>query len=277
LGYLPEQEALQALASGNNHPDLESIRDTWQNAVQKINSRDPFEGDCHVKEIFHPESGREIEAGLERVKVRLAEDPILRNNPWDFKEVEIDGLISIQKQVNVDVADEIVGSLKGPEDFAGAIKHALLTELPSPNIMLGRDENGFLVTSRNLNLGVTGFGLGGQENPTTKESIQAASIQFGCLLSYVRVVHFQGRYYLRDGYHRVFGLRQKGFTYTPCILMQGGSASDIGISPGLFSLEIVLSPNPPLVRDFSENATEVQAPRLTKVLRVKIEPLTIPA
>src|SRR5947209_2696309 len=169
---------------------MESLRNTWKDSVVRVNSRDPFDGDCQVREIFHPEAGKGIETGLDRVKVRLADDPFLKSSQGSFKEVEINRLISIQKQINVDAADEIVGSLKGPEDFEGAVRHTLLTELPKQNVMVGRDENGFTVASRNLNLSVTGFGLGDHAIPSTNENIQSAAIQFGRLLSYVRVVHF---------------------------------------------------------------------------------------
>ena len=245
--------------------------------MEAVRSRGPFDGNCDVREILHPEISGEIDIGLDRVKARLVGDPILRSNEWGFREAQIDGLISIQKQVNVDVSDEIVGSLEGPEDIGTAIKHTLLTEVPRQSVILGQDENGFMISSRNLNLGITGFGLADQSNPSTKENIPSATIQFGCLLSYVRVIHFMGRYYLRDGYHRVYGLKKRGFTHTPCILIEANSSAEIGISAGLFPLETVLSPNPPLFRDFFDNAVDVQVPRFTRVLRLRIEPMLIPS
>jgi hypothetical protein len=38
--------------------------------------------------------------------------------------------------------------------------------------------------------------------------------------SYMQVVHYRGRYFLRDGYHRAYGLLSRGITVVPAFVRE---------------------------------------------------------
>lgn len=276
-GFVAEGEALQAMANGViPQPDFEGLRQTWRDSVSRVRARAPLSIPKPDIKDFPVEKLESLKIGLEKVKKRLAGDPMLATLPWDLKLIEIDGLITIQKQVNMTSATATGIAIKDGNDLQGAVKLALLTELPRSPVSIVQDNQGVLITSRNLNLSLTGTGLIETENELG-DKMANATVSFGCLHSYVRVVNFNGRYFVRDGYHRIYALKQKGFTHVPAIVAETNNPADIVPPGGLFPLPLLLSDNPPLLRDFEDNYVEVRVPRLTKVIRVRFEQFVVPS
>ena len=127
------------------------------------------------------------------------------------------------------------------------------------------------MTSRNLNFGFL------NPSPTqipignTQEKVWGVGFNFVSRLSYVVVLYSNGRYILKDGFHRVYGLMSKGFTHVPCILMSGDAHQLIPKQAGLFSTSIALSENPPMVTDFTEIGDDVMIPEIVNVVKVNIQ------
>ena len=68
-----------------------------------------------------------------------------------------------------------------------------------------------------------------------------------------QVVKFEGRYYLKNGYHRAYYLRMNGIIQLPCILLEANSEADIGLSAGTLPMNILKSNNPPTMGHFTNN------------------------
>ncbi len=278
IGFVNEGEALQAMANGEfPQPDIQHLRNVWKGSVETVRGRAPLQiAEPDVESIPARECSEEMARGLDRVRKRLSSDPNLSSLQWDLKLVGIDGLVTIQKQVNVTAANTVGSAVRDCNDLEGAVKLALLTELPRSPISVVQDGQGVLVSSRNLNLSLTGTGMIEAENELG-DKMTNATVSFGCLHSYVRIMHFNGRYYVRDGYHRVYALKQKGFTQVPAIVAETNNPADIAPPGNLFTLPLLLSDNPPLVDDFDRNAVDVKVPRLTKVIRIKLEQFVVPS
>ncbi len=69
------------------------------------------------------------------------------------------------------------------------------------------------------------------------------------LPSYVQVVLYRGRYFLKDGYHRSLALLQKGITRVPVVFKGIPEPQKLEVK-GRFSDEINLGPHPPRLADY---------------------------
>ena len=75
----------------------------------------------------------------------------------------------------------------------------------------------------------------------------------------IQIMHFDGRYYLRNGYHRVAGALAKGVAELPALVVEATQLADVEI-PALgiagFSAQFFsVSQRPPLVSDFFGKGT----------------------
>ena len=72
----------------------------------------------------------------------------------------------------------------------------------------------------------------------------------------IQVAKYEGRYYLKNGYHRVYALRKAGVAYIPSILIEAKSTVDIGLTdPGFLPMSILKSNNPPTMGHFTNDRT----------------------
>jgi len=99
-------------------------------------------------------------------------------------------------------------------------------------------------------------------------------------LNLVQIAHFNGRYFLRNGYHRVADALQSGITEFPALVFEAFSPDEIGIAgAGMFNLGYVLNlPRPPLVQDFHTEAaltTKVRERRFGIIVNLDVKPINI--
>ena len=109
------------------------------------------------------------------------------------------------------------------------VKQAWMIISPNPNLRVAGPFNG------DVN-GLPGFGF-----------VVAAPAPF------VQVVRFEGRYILRDGYHRAFGLLRRGITRVPAFLRDFETVEQLA-PPGMLPHAAWLGLRPPLLRDYHDDA-----------------------
>ena len=98
-------------------------------------------------------------------------------------------------------------------------------------------------------------------------------------LPYVQVARFNGKCYLRNGFHRVYGLVAKGVTHVPCIFLEAPTPGQAGIRPGRsFDLALLESDNPPTVAHLTRgHAVRLPLQRLEGVIQLTVQTGTQPA
>jgi len=99
-------------------------------------------------------------------------------------------------------------------------------------------------------------------------------------LNFVQVAHFQDRYFLRNGYHRVSDALAAGLQEFPAIVVEAFAPNDIALpGAGTFNIGYVLNlPRPPLVQDFHTAAsltTNVRERRYGVIVNLDIKPINI--
>jgi len=101
--------------------------------------------------------------------------------------------------------------------------------------------------------------------------LQIAGVALAPSSNLVQVVRFNGRCYLKNGFHRCSTLMWAGATHAPCLFLEGDDYGQVG-APGLpatFSREMLESANPPTLGHFTEaRAQPVSLRSGTRVISV---------
>ena len=274
LGFMSWPEALsffQADCAIGDTPEPE-LKAQWERSTKVIEELPHFEQrELEVEEV--PDNCREQ---LEVVANTPLFKSAMAQKPYSFKLVPIDELIAFQKYVDVTYAGDITKEVKSPEDIAAAINISLPPKIEERfEIQFDQQTMSATITSFRRNLFITGFSAG-QADPA-----QAPSVSFliGAGANYVQVVKLRGRYFLKNGYHRVYSLRAIGFETVPCALIEGADFGDTGAArPGFFPEDLLFSAKPPLFNYFFVDglAAEVTLKPKMKIIRIRAEDFLVP-
>ena len=105
--------------------------------------------------------------------------------------------------------------------------------------------------------------------------LEPSGFAFGFLVgvttSFLQVTRFSGRYFLRDGYHRAYGLLARGITHVPVMLRECRTAAEFTPPPGTLPLDVCLGARPARLPDFFDDAVSATvtapAPRRLAVVQ----------
>lgn len=165
------------------------------------------------------------------------------------------------------------------EDAANRVRGLAATDIPgiaavtlplhSPmkmSVVFDPHKNAWLFSSPNPNLRVAGH---------FNAELAPGSNGFGFVvevaLSYLQVAGFNGRYFLRDGYHRAFGLLAAGIHFAPALVKDYAAFEEIQMPAGLLPPPTYLGSRPPLLVDYLDStvATDTHLPVMTKMVVVQ--------
>ena len=180
---------------------------------------------------------------------------------WVIKMADLNNVCTVQPLVENKKSIERVENI----DVNNLISIAQIT-LPYnvPQLFPGafdQNKNAFIFSSANPNLRIGG-------------TVQQNGI-FGFLVtitnSYVQVVKCQGRYFMRDGHHRTYGLLSRNVSFIPVLYREYNSFVEMNIPQGLFPTEVLTSTHPPMLNDYFDNnvSDEAQFPISTKVVMIQ--------
>ncbi len=274
LGFMSEQETVTFLKGRSliEGATDEKLREIWKTAGAAVEtSPNPN----LAAEIL------EMEDALIEHLDAVARSPVfpeaVQNRQWSFKYVEIDKLVCFQKHVDTDYAVDIAKSVdltdkKQLLEFCLPLK----PQKRRVGIVTSPDETAFTVFSPNIDLRILGGTMG--DDPITNRKSLNFLVGFG--IRFIQVVWYGGRYFLKNGYHHVYALRQQGIKHVPCILTEGQNYADTGAArPGFFPQELMMSDKPPVFADFFSDSISppLRMLPLMKVIRVKGEEILLPA
>jgi hypothetical protein len=87
----------------------------------------------------------------------------------------------------------------------------------------------------------------------------------------MQVAGLAGRYFLRDGYHRAYGLLNAGITHVPALVKDFGSFEEIALPPGMLPQAAYLGERPPMLPDYLDDvlAADTSIPVTQKMVVVQ--------
>jgi hypothetical protein len=104
-------------------------------------------------------------------------------------------------------------------------------------------------------------------NPTTPFAVHSGGPFF-------EVALYNGRWFLRDGYHRAYALLNAGIERIPSLIVYARSLSELGADrPWFFPESVLFSSRPPRVTDFLNPHLTVEygRPRTRKTIRITVK------
>jgi hypothetical protein len=273
---MPKQEALQLLTGGpiaeSDTPRLERV---WQKYVDAALRRADF---APAEPIEAPPS--QIVDVLEAFATRSDVANLMQPHDWSVAFADLSrGVLTYQRVVTTKHVEERIGNVR-PADL-GALVDICLPP-PQGSQMVGAfdpAQMAFTATSTNPNLRIGGFDVANVATAAGAPTQQLLGFRITMGSTFVQLVEYKGRWMVRDGYHRLYGLLSKGISKVPCVVIRAKTFEETGAGqPGFFSFETLYGSKPPLVTDFldSAHAADVEIQANMRVIRIKAEQFFVP-
>lgn len=276
VGYMEEQEAVQLL-TGSLTADESAVakaRQTWQAAVAAVNSHGEFTYQDPM--ITSP---KEAISALDAIAQRRDIQALLVGLEWSIGWIDLSkGVLSYQRIVRVDGAIDRVRVVAGDD-----LKAIVELCLPGPDQgqfqgAFDQSQLAFTASSLNPNLRVAGFQIASVASSPGGQPEQLFGFKLTHGSSLVQIAEYKGRWLVRDGYHRIFGLMSQGVTNVPCVIIRARTFEETGAGrPGFFGFELLFGTRPPLISDYlSDASADIEVPAVMRVIRLKAEEFVVP-
>src|SRR5882724_9361709 len=278
LGWMTEQDGISVLLGRPPMlaEDVTAPRMLWQAARNAVQARPAYS----PRPVLVDTGDRtQLDAVAHRADVAAH----FSGMNWRPEWVDLGEVLSFQKGIVLDGADERIGS--ADRDASALFKLCIPGEGPAPSpaaISSDPDNKGFTISSLNPNLRIVGAQVSDADvspaigMPPMK--MKAFTILAFTGLSYLQVVRYRDRCFVRDGYHRATGLLRRGVRVVPCIFIEARNFGEVGCPPGSLTDEVMYGDRPPRLVDFWDDATarEVEQIAIRKVLRVRGDEFLVP-
>lgn len=276
IGYMPREEAVQLLSGGVQGDAIKAseYEGVWEKLRTASQERVDFEPGSPLV-TAPPAAAQRLAAFKHRTDVQA----VMKRLDWDVGFADVTKSVltyqrliltrpsqrAIARGESKDLLSLVDVCLPPPraDQFQGAFDPTQMT---------------FTASSPNPNLRIGEFQIVASDGPnSSSQQVLGFTLSFGS--SFVQLVEYQGRWMVRDGYHRIYRLLQQGITQIPCVLVHAKTLQETGADrPGFFGHEILFGKKPPHITDFlaPNLATDIEVPVTTKVIRIRAEEFVVP-
>lgn len=291
LGFMDKNEAIRRLQSSRtvatpadsmDHTatdgesiDSETVYETlWREATDSIDDSKSFESSAvELTDIPDAEGVTDhIDAFVNdpHFQASRGDHP---EDSWDIKMVPIENLVTFQPavtktayQTDLSTTTDTVTDLL---EFALPVDAAPLVE--DQRI---RDTffSGWQFVTRSPNVHLSGPY---HSRSSTDDDTVLATVSFELKSNpnFVYVAHFEDRYILKNGNHRVYQLLQAGETHVPAVVIEADTYDETGANQsGFFDRGLVMGDRPPLLTDYETPiAVSIDRRATNRVIRLIAE------
>lgn len=262
IGWLPEEQAVHILAGQRRDIAVtDEIRERVRGAQRAVARRSP--------QVTRPEAIREVPASaLSAHGAALQASDAAQGyfkEGWRVALADLRLVCALQPHVYTDHAEERMSGLD-PSDIGSvatvSLPLATTTAIPA---QYDPTRQAWIISSPNPNVRIVG-NWGGQVQP----GVTGFGFVVRFLQSFVQVARVQGRFILRDGYHRALGFLQRGLAIVPVFAKDFGEFDDLRVGPGVLPASAYLGPTPPFLPDYFDDAVSagVTLPAFQKMIVV---------
>ncbi len=262
IGWLPEQEGALWIAGREMKQAPEPAHlEACQRARAAVAAR---EAGIKQNDLFSPLPA-ELEAHIQALQANPKSARAL-SAAGTPRMVDLRWVCAAQPTVATEDAVARVHGISGADLLALAKLTLPLSEDARIPVVFDQHKNAWIVSSPNPNLRVAG---------AFEASPGAGLLGYGFIIeqpkSYLHVCGVAGRYFLRDGYHRAYGLLAGGITHVPALVSDVASFAEAQMPPGLLAPTEYLGPRPPMLVDYlSDNVAHDSAmPVTTKIIALQ--------
>jgi hypothetical protein len=275
IGFLPAPQALPILMGRgvNAGEDVAEHEQRIRLMADAVAQRPVHHWDCPEVEL--PQPLCDLIRSAPVVAAHMA------NLSWRPGAVDLRKVGAFQSVINLHGLDERIEGLS--DDMESLLDFAIPTERRLQQIPVTgeQDRKSYTVSSANPNLRVVGSAVGPAEVTLVEgiPPINALAIQYFIAInpSFMQVVHFNGRWFLRDGYHRAGALLKAGISACPCLIVDAGDLTQLGLPDNAVPFDVLFGPRPPMLPDFWDGqvSAETTQPASRKVIRTRADEFPI--
>ncbi len=275
-GYLPRDQGVNLLVQGpmaEGTPDPEAAAIQWERVAQAVRDRDPVE----ISDPLLP-LPPQVTALADSFAARPDIQSTFAQHNWTVALADLtQSILSYQVLVQTDDALDRTRHLDAND--LEALFQFCLPGQEAAQVQGGFDptQNAFTATSLNPNLRLAGFQVVTPPNGGPTNNVIGFTLSLGS--NQVQLVEYRGRWMVRDGYHRLYGLLARGITTVPCIAIRARSLDETGAGrPGFFNYETLYSERPPLLSDFLSDhySVETWTQAVRKIVRIQAQEFVVP-
>jgi hypothetical protein len=248
VGHLSLDEAIQIALGRCALPTddvaaLASAIETRRSAVRR-------------RAAFHPIDPIKSDSlpSLDAVAARHDVQGAFNGLPWTPEWIDMRQVVSIQKEIITTGLDDRVRLAVSDDTALADLCFPPDNQAAQVSWAHDLDGKGVTLLSRSPNVRVNAI--------VPDPAKPMVAVYWGIAPGFINVARYQGRYYLRDGYHRVTGLLKAGRPIVPAVVFDVPSFQLIATGPALFSEAITTLDAPPLVRDFWDDSVALDASHL---------------
>ncbi len=266
VGWMNEQEQLQTLLGRLPLPtdDLAALSASAAAYRAAVTSRPAFTPMSPLSAI----EGVELLAAL---SVRPDIHAFVAGVGGRLAMVNLREVLAFQKTIRVDDLD--ARAAPALEDLSHLLELCFPSSL-SLEINYERDDVGFTLTSTNPN-----FLIVPGQSPLDIGGLSSFPFHLVPNRNYFMVAHYQGRYFIHNGYHRAVGFLRAGRDIVPCVLAEAQHFDQVGWRPGMIDQEQMLGEYPPRLVDFWDDAVSYSILRQARrrVFRLRVDVFDVAA
>jgi len=274
IGWLPnEQEAAQFLLGRNPLPtdDVAALQQIIAECRAAVASRPAF---TPTNPIVDTGDDPMLRAVKERPEVQAA----FAGLTWFPATVNLREVLAFQKIINTEGLESRLATARTSKEELFELCLPENQPLPPTGAIIDLDGKGMTVSALNPNLRIIGNRVSEAQVNTAPGApsmkVMALTLFVNMGNSYLQVVRYNDRYFIRDGYHRAVGLLRENIDVVPCIVIEARNFEQVVVSgqQHLFlPYEVLYSSHPPRLTDFWDDTASRTVTRLAtrKVIRIR--------
>lgn len=276
LGWFERHDAITALLGFRMPEPGENVSAqviTYETQRSAVLARPAFVPPSCVIEPFPPEIEEHGKAVLKSLEQTGQSSPHPRLKTGI---VDLTCILSIQKAIALDDIAARVGAVS--QNDWQSLADLCLPLRPVQEDLKGtfdKDGKGVTISSLNPNLRV---GVVQNISLSEKGSIDVIGFPVSFGSPHVSITEYKDRYFLKDGYHRCYGLLSRNIRKVPAIYQKAESFADIHSgNTSLISQEHLLGNCPPSLTDFLDVtvSSTVSQQAFRKAVRIRAEEFVI--
>ncbi len=262
IGWLPEDRAL-LLLNGARADATPTDQQREQAAAARAAVENRASG-LDQDDVVRPLPTGLLDAHVDQLRAGAAAPYFAEG--FEVALVDLTRVCGFQPSVFTDSATERAGGVD-VTDFTQLARVTLPTEWNvEQRASLDEGRHLWMLASRNPNLRIVGQFAG----PVGPNGLPGFGFIVTITPSFVQVASYQGRHFLRDGYHRSIGLLALGARFVPALVRPFTSIQEL-VPAGMLPQEAFMGPKPPLLADFADDgvAATVYLPASQKMVVVQ--------
>lgn len=273
----PEELGQQFSGTLGNPEEYKALLEKHTSMMNAVKSRSKYSPESPII------NGSKKWTTLSELAKRPELQSMFNGMDWELAVVDLNKIIAFQKSVKIHGLNERVA-------YATTNEKSLLDlcvplddpELPSVHYV-DLDGKAFTISSPNPNFRILDARIEDVDKSAAPGmppfKTKAISMLVGTVPSYLHVVEFEGRYYLRDGYHRAVGLLRANINEVPCVLARVQDSKLIAPIGNHLSPDCFMGDQPPLLADFLNDdvSDEGLTSESLKIIRIRGEEFAVSA